>query len=112
LNDYRRPDLLEMGWSAKVGSCVPETFSGFGNGGDLLAGLSAAFHKYGDVDVGRSGGVPRSAPYRPLKGYPTGIYFMVGQRMERGRDCVERNRSERAKVASVAEWKPPREPGV
>jgi hypothetical protein len=28
--------------------------------------------------------------------------------MERGRDCVERNRSERAKVASVAEWKPPR----
>jgi len=32
--------------------------------------------------------------------------------MERGRDCVERNRSERAKVASVAEWKPPREPGV
>ena len=24
----------------------------------------------------------------------------------------ERNRSERAKIASVAEWKPPREPGV
>ena len=32
--------------------------------------------------------------------------------MERGRACVERNRSERAKVANVAEWKPPREPGV
>ncbi|MBP2683572.1 MAG: hypothetical protein H6Q79_1611 [Deltaproteobacteria bacterium] len=32
--------------------------------------------------------------------------------MERGRDCVERNRSERSKVASVAEWKPPREPEV
>jgi hypothetical protein len=30
--------------------------------------------------------------------------------MERGRDCVERNRSERAKVASVAEWKPPASP--
>jgi len=29
------------------------------------------------------------------------------RRMERGRDCIERNRSERAKVASVAEWKPP-----
>gem|GEM_PF-4965937 len=28
--------------------------------------------------------------------------------MERGGDCVERNRSERAKVANVAEWKPPR----
>ena len=27
--------------------------------------------------------------------------------MERGRDCVERNRSERAKIANVAEWKPP-----
>ena len=32
--------------------------------------------------------------------------------MERGSDCVERNRSERAEVASVAEWKPHREPGV
>jgi len=32
--------------------------------------------------------------------------------MERGSDCVERNRSERAKVANVAEWKPPREPVV
>ncbi len=31
--------------------------------------------------------------------------------MERGSDCVERNRK-RAKIASVAEWKPPREPGV
>jgi 16S rRNA processing protein RimM len=30
--------------------------------------------------------------------------------MERGSDCVERNRSERAKVASVAEWKPPASP--
>jgi len=30
--------------------------------------------------------------------------------MERGKDCVERNRSERAKVASVAEWKPPASP--
>ena len=29
------------------------------------------------------------------------------RRMERGGDCVERNRSERAKVANVAEWKPP-----
>jgi hypothetical protein len=27
--------------------------------------------------------------------------------MERGRACVERNRSERSKVANVAEWKPP-----
>ena len=27
--------------------------------------------------------------------------------MERGRGCVERNRSERSKVANVAEWKPP-----
>ncbi|MGB3095830.1 MAG: hypothetical protein WBB46_03730 [Candidatus Deferrimicrobiaceae bacterium] len=27
--------------------------------------------------------------------------------MERGRDCVERNGSERAKVASVAEGNPP-----
>ena len=27
--------------------------------------------------------------------------------MKRGRVCVERNRSERAKVANVAEWKPP-----
>jgi len=27
-------------------------------------------------------------------------------------DCVERNRSERAKIASVAEWKPPAEPEV
>jgi len=26
--------------------------------------------------------------------------------MERGRGCVERNRSERAKIANVAEWKP------
>ena len=32
--------------------------------------------------------------------------------MERGNDCVERNRSERAKIASVAEWKPPAEPEV
>jgi len=32
------------------------------------------------------------------------------RRMERGRNCVERNRSERAKVASVAEWKPPASP--
>jgi hypothetical protein len=30
--------------------------------------------------------------------------------MERGRDCVERNRSERSKVANVAEWKPPASP--
>ena len=30
--------------------------------------------------------------------------------MERGKDCVERNRSERAKIASVAEWKPPASP--
>jgi len=30
--------------------------------------------------------------------------------MERGSDCVERNRSERVKVASVAEWKPPASP--
>jgi len=30
--------------------------------------------------------------------------------MERGGDCVERNRSERSKVASVAEWKPPASP--
>src|SRR5512134_1043195 len=30
--------------------------------------------------------------------------------MERGKDCVERNRSERAKVANVAEWKPPASP--
>jgi len=29
------------------------------------------------------------------------------RRMERGSDCVERNRSERSKVANVAEWKPP-----
>ena len=29
------------------------------------------------------------------------------RRMERGKDCVERNRSERSKVANVAEWKPP-----
>jgi len=29
------------------------------------------------------------------------------RRMERGRGCVERNRSERSKVANVAEWKPP-----
>ncbi len=71
-------------------------------------------------------GVPRSAPYRPLKGYPTGIYFMVGQRMERkggtllvltrdeGKECPPpaRNRSERAKVANVAEWKPPASPGA
>ena len=32
------------------------------------------------------------------------------RRMERGRDCVERNRSERAKIANVAEWKPPASP--
>jgi len=30
--------------------------------------------------------------------------------MERGGACVERNRSERSKVASVAEWKPPASP--
>jgi len=30
--------------------------------------------------------------------------------MERGKDCVERNRSERAKIANVAEWKPPASP--
>ena len=30
--------------------------------------------------------------------------------MERGRECVERNRSERAKIAKVAEWKPPASP--
>jgi hypothetical protein len=30
--------------------------------------------------------------------------------MERGGDCVERNRSERAKIANVAEWKPPASP--
>ena len=30
--------------------------------------------------------------------------------MERDRGCVERNRSERAKVASVAEWMPPASP--
>ena len=52
-------------------------------------------------------GVPRSAPYNMLKGYPTGTVYKVGQRMERGRACVERNRSERSKVANVAEWKPP-----
>ena len=57
---------------------------------------------------GHSGGVPRSAPYSTLEGYPTEMYWTVGQRMERGSDCVERNRSERAKIASVAEWKPPR----
>src|SRR5512139_3991170 len=32
------------------------------------------------------------------------------RRMERGGDCVERNRSERTKVANVAEWKPPARP--
>jgi len=30
--------------------------------------------------------------------------------MKRGKDCVERNRSERAKIASVAEWKLPASP--
>jgi hypothetical protein len=65
-----------------------------------------------------SSGVPQGAilvrewgaPYSTLEGYPTDMYWTVGQRMERGRDCVERNRSERAEVANVAEWKPPASP--
>jgi len=50
-------------------------------------------YQYGHVDAGRSGG------------FHAAVY---GERLR----CVERNRSERSKVASVAEWKPPREPGV
>jgi hypothetical protein len=31
--------------------------------------------------------------------------------VERGRNCAERNGSERAQVVSVAEWNPPASPG-
>jgi hypothetical protein len=57
---------------------------------------------------GHSGG-PRSAPRPYFIGSTPGSDNCpeVGRRMERGRACVERNRSERAKIASVAEWKPP-----
>src|SRR5512134_1523222 len=44
------------------------------------------------------------------RGYPGGAELVSGRRMERGKDCVERNRSERAKVANVAEWNPPASP--
>src|SRR3989304_692327 len=55
--------------------------------------------------MGRNKSAAGGATQCPLvllqRGYP------VGRRMEGGRDCVERNRSERAKIANVAEWKPP-----
>src|SRR3990170_6067778 len=53
---------------------------------------------------GAAGGSTQCPLVLLQRGYP------VGRRMERGGDCVERNRSERSKVASVAEWKPPASP--
>jgi len=66
----------------------------------------------GTPAVGKTGGTaggPRSAPRSNFLGSTPGSDYCpgVGRRMERGRACVERNRSERAKIASVAEWKPP-----
>ena len=92
--------------------------------------LCALFHKYGNVDVGRpntsfappgyplsrkngghSGGATKCSPVLFHREYPRERHGPgVGRRMERGKDCVERNRSERSKVASVAEWKPPASP--
>jgi len=49
-------------------------------------------------------GFPRR-PIPPGGGYPTGTDFKWGSVWSEGKDCVERNRSERAQVASVASGK-------